>query len=56
LAIPTDVTNRKQVEEMVRATVQAYGGVDILINNAGQALAGTVAEVREDYFRQIMEG
>lgn len=31
----TDVTNREQVEELVETTVQKYGQVDVLINNAG---------------------
>lgn len=34
LAVACDVSQRAQVEGMVRQTVAAYGGVDILINNA----------------------
>ncbi|MCB9135543.1 MAG: SDR family oxidoreductase [Anaerolineales bacterium] len=35
LVIPTDVTLEEQVEAMVKATVDTFGQVDILINNAG---------------------
>lgn len=45
LAIPTDVTDPESVEAMVSTTVQAFGGLDILVLNAGASLArATVAE------------
>jgi 3-oxoacyl-[acyl-carrier protein] reductase len=34
-AIKCDVTDRAQVDEAVRRTVQEFGSVDILVNNAG---------------------
>jgi len=34
-AVSTDVTNSKQVDELVAATMQHFGVVDVLINNAG---------------------
>src|SRR2546422_8508104 len=33
--VETDVTRSSQVDAMVNATVHSFGGVDILINNAG---------------------
>ena len=35
MAVSTDVTNSKQVDELVAATMQHFGVVDVLINNAG---------------------
>src|SRR5512142_1130407 len=35
LAIPTDVTHYDQVKRLVDAAVQAYGRIDVMINNAG---------------------
>lgn len=35
LAVATDVTDRDQVKALVDAAVQAYGRVDVMINNAG---------------------
>src|SRR5689334_10857193 len=35
LAIATDVTDRDQVKALVDAAVQAYGRIDVMINNAG---------------------
>ena len=35
LASAADVTNKKQVDQVIENTVQTLGGIDILINNAG---------------------
>jgi len=35
LAVPTDVTDRSQLEALVAATVAEFGRVDIVVNNAG---------------------
>ncbi|MAG29277.1 MAG: short-chain dehydrogenase [Deltaproteobacteria bacterium] len=35
IVVPTDVTNEEAVEAMVEATVEAFGPVDVLVNNAG---------------------
>jgi NADP-dependent 3-hydroxy acid dehydrogenase YdfG len=35
IALGTDVTRRDQVKKLVEAAVQAYGCIDVMINNAG---------------------
>ncbi len=55
LVLPADMRNKTDVDRMVEKAFQHYGQVDILINNAGQAAAGTVADVSIDHFRQILE-
>ena len=50
LAVPTDVSDRAATENMARATVQAFGRLDILINNA--AMFSTVPMSRVG-FEQI---
>jgi NAD(P)-dependent dehydrogenase (short-subunit alcohol dehydrogenase family) len=40
-----DVADRRQVEALCRKTVEHFGRADLLINNAGVALCGDVAEV-----------
>lgn len=54
-ALPTDMRNQAAVQQLIEKTFQRYGRIDILINNAGQAAAGNVAEVKVDDFRQIQE-
>ncbi|MGF1472525.1 MAG: SDR family NAD(P)-dependent oxidoreductase [Rubrobacteraceae bacterium] len=55
LAVETDVTDRDSVEAMLRRVVEAFGGPDVLVNNAGLGLSGRVAELREDDLRYVME-
>ena len=38
LAVPTDVTDARAVEGLVADTLSAFGGLDVLINNAGGAM------------------
>ncbi|HEY0081600.1 MAG TPA: SDR family NAD(P)-dependent oxidoreductase [Pyrinomonadaceae bacterium] len=40
LAFPCDVTDRAQVQEWVRMSEERFGGVDVLINNAGVIQVG----------------
>lgn len=49
LAIPTDITDAGQVEQMVSETLDAFGQVDVIFNNAGSFSAlGAVWEVDPD--------
>ena len=40
LAVPTNLSDRDAVREMVRQTVEHFGGIDILINNAAVTFIG----------------
>ncbi|MBS1882055.1 MAG: SDR family oxidoreductase [Actinobacteria bacterium] len=44
LGLTADVTDDDEVKKAVRATVDAFGGADILINNAGIGAQGSVSE------------
>jgi NAD(P)-dependent dehydrogenase (short-subunit alcohol dehydrogenase family) len=45
LAIKLDVTNEEQAREAVRQTVERFGRIDVLINNAGFGVLGAVEEI-----------
>lgn len=40
LCVPTDVTDDAQLEHLVQTTLNRYGRIDILINNAGVVMQG----------------
>jgi citronellol/citronellal dehydrogenase len=42
LAVPCDVTSEESVEESIAATVSEFGGIDILIANAGVLWLGPI--------------
>ncbi|MDD9975308.1 MAG: SDR family NAD(P)-dependent oxidoreductase, partial [Candidatus Poribacteria bacterium] len=35
LAVPTDVSQPEQVENLIHIAIDHFGGIDILVNNAG---------------------
>src|SRR2546430_9655101 len=47
LAIPADVTRAEDVEAVVKATTERFGGVDILLNNAGTSAAAAFMRSEE---------
>jgi NAD(P)-dependent dehydrogenase (short-subunit alcohol dehydrogenase family) len=55
LAVRTDMTSRADVERLAHVAYEHFGRIDILINNAGQAAAGTIADVEADHYRRIIE-
>jgi len=53
-AVRCDVADRAQVEHLMRAAVETYGRIDLLVNNAAKnrperALTETVAEMEADW-------
>lgn len=55
VAVPTDMRNPDQIRHLVDETVNAYGGVDILINNAGQGLHVPIEQIRIEDLKAITE-
>jgi len=55
LAVVCDVTDVASVNTAVARTAARFGGVDILVSNAGTANQGRVAEVPDEAFRQAFD-
>lgn len=55
LAIVTDVTKKEEIERLVAQTVETFGSVDILINNAGGPSAGTFDQMTDELWQQAFE-
>jgi short-subunit dehydrogenase len=53
--VVADVTRTQDRQAMVEAAKRAFGGLDILINNAGIGATGHFADVAPDRLRKIME-
>src|SRR4051794_31376264 len=45
IAVPTDMRVDADIKELVHRTIEHFGRVDILINNAGQAVYGKIDAV-----------
>lgn len=46
--IKCDVSNEREVEAMVAMTLDEYGQIDVLVNNAGVGIVGSVLEATSD--------
>lgn len=53
--IVADVRNYAQVQALVEFAVSQFGGLDVLINNAGIGIFGSVENMRPEDFRAILE-
>lgn len=54
IGIPVDLTHPDALEAVIAQTVSHLGGIDVLINNAGAALAKTFIETTEEDWELLM--
>jgi short-subunit dehydrogenase len=55
IAIPCDVTKPEDRQRLVQTVVERFGGLDLLINNAGIGSWGHFATSTPEIMRQVME-
>ena len=55
LAVPTDVADRAACEALIQATVEAFGGLDVLVNNAGFNSRGDVERISLDDIERMVD-
>ena len=51
----TDVTSTSEVETLVQTSVEEWGGLDVMINNAGIGVAGTTTVTTEEDYERVMD-
>jgi 7-alpha-hydroxysteroid dehydrogenase len=54
LAVPTDVTKTEQLEHLVAATLEEFGRLDVLVNNAGGTGPRPALDTSEAYFEAAL--
>src|ERR1051325_11897159 len=50
-----DVRDYEEVQALFEHTVEEFGGVDVLVNNAGVGFFGTVEQMSPEDFRAVLE-
>jgi NADP-dependent 3-hydroxy acid dehydrogenase YdfG len=55
LVVPTNVRDEASVETMTETTVSEFGGLDVLVNNAGLARGESVEEMTTEQYAAMME-
>ena len=53
LPLAVDLTNPDCIDESIQQTLAAFGRIDVVVNNAGYGMAGTVEEIAEQDIRNI---
>jgi NAD(P)-dependent dehydrogenase (short-subunit alcohol dehydrogenase family) len=55
LVVPTDVTDEEAVRELARRYVEAFGRIDVWVNNASVMVYGRFEEVPAEVYRRVIE-
>jgi len=55
LKLPLDVTQTNSVNQAIAHTLQQFGRIDVLINNAGYTMLGALEEVSEEQTQQVFD-
>ncbi len=55
LCIHCDVTSKKSVKNAFKQICEKFGGIDILVSNAGTAPGGSIGEVSDELLRKSFE-
>lgn len=55
LACPADVTKATDIEDLVGATVAKFGGIDIVVNNAGTSAAASLEDLDDDAWQRDID-
>ena len=54
LSLSCDVTDRAQIQELVKTALNRFGGIDVLVNNAGVMRFDSLAQADDDTYELLM--
>src|ERR1700757_3774720 len=55
VAVPVDVSNRESIKKMIAETVEAFGSLDVIFNNAGIIQTASYLEITEEDWKRLMD-
>lgn len=53
--VPTGVTKKEEVDELIKMAQQTFGGLDIVINSAGQMLSSKITDYQVDEWDSMID-
>ena len=53
IAVCCDVSNPEEGKRLINETIERFGRLDILVNNVGVSMRGTVAELKPEVFENV---
>ncbi|MCG9843579.1 SDR family oxidoreductase [Staphylococcus argenteus] len=53
--VPTDVTNKEEVDELIKIAQETFGRLDIVINSAGQMLSSKITDYQVDEWDSMID-
>lgn len=55
IPVAADITRQDDVDALIRTTIERYGRIDALVNNAGRSMRRAILDTTAEDFRQLME-
>jgi NAD(P)-dependent dehydrogenase (short-subunit alcohol dehydrogenase family) len=55
LGVHADITKQEDVDRLFAQTIERFGRLDVLVNNAGRSMRGKVLDTTPEQFRDLME-
>ncbi len=55
LAVPTDVTKEEDCKRLIEATIDKFGKIDVLVNNAGISMRAMFKDLELSVLKQLMD-
>lgn len=55
LPLKLDITNEQEVKDIISKSIEEFGQIDVVVNNAGYNLLGNMEELSDSEFREAMD-